>query len=353
MYRLEQAIADIRPADPAAIQRAKAHWNSLAKPLGGLGLLEELVTRMAALGEKPPSLPLHPVLAVLCADNGVVSQGVSQCGSEVTAQVARALAEGTSTVCYMAKQAHCRVVPVDMGIVDFSPVPGVLSRPMGNGTGDITQGPAMSRSECVRAVETGIDLALDFAAKGHDLILTGEMGIGNTTTTAAVSCVLLDKSPAEVTGRGAGLDSAGLKRKIAAVKRAISVNHPNPDDPIDLLSKVGGYDLAGLCGLFLGGGLARVPVVIDGAISAAAALCASRLCPSARDAMLASHCSSEPCGTLLLQALGLCAPLTAGMHMGEGTGAVALVPLLEQALAVYHSGHTFDVLGIDAYTPQE
>ena len=188
--------------------------------------------------------------------------------------------------------------------------------------------------------------------RGAAIIATGEMGIGNTTTSSALASVLLGRSPSDVTGRGAGLSDHGLARKIAAIERAVSVNHPDPSDPIDALSKVGGLDIAGLCGIFLGGALYRVPVVIDGFISGTAALCAARLRPGAKFAMLPSHVSAEPAGRLLLRALGLTPLITAGMRLGEGSGAVAALPLLDMALAVYHSGQTFSRLGIDAYTPQ-
>ena len=190
------------------------------------------------------------------------------------------------------------------------------------------------------------------AERGAALICTGEMGIGNTTTSAAVVCALLDRPPSEVTGRGAGLSTEGLRRKVAAVETALAVNRPDPADPLDILAKVGGLDLAALCGVFLGGAAYQVPVVIDGLISATAALCALRLCPGVQKAMVASHVSAEPAGTLVLEALGLRPAITAGMRLGEGSGAVALLPLLDMALAVYQTGNSFGQLGITPYTHQ-
>ena len=352
MKTLSEILAQITGPDEAARAACLAQWDGLAKPLGSLGLLEDSLARIAAVTGSP-DIPLdHRTLLVLCADNGVVAQGVTQCGSSVTASVARALAAGESTVCHMARCARCRVVPVDMGMADFSPTPGVWDRRVRNGTADITQGPAMTRTECVHAIELGAELVRKCRESGASIIATGEMGIGNTTTSSALASVLLDKSPWEVTGRGAGLSDAGLARKIAAIERAVALNRPDPSDPVDVISKVGGLDIAGLCGVFLGGALYRVPVVIDGFISGAAALCAARLRPGAEFAMLPSHVSAEPAGGLMLEALGLSPLISAGMRLGEGSGAAAVLPLLDMALAVYRSGQTFGRLGIDAYVPQ-
>lgn len=352
MKTLSEILSQITGPDEAARTACLARWDGLAKPLGSLGLLESSLARVAAVTGSPDITLDRRTLLVLCADNGVVAQGVTQCGSEVTASVARALAAGESTVCHMARCARCRVIPVDIGMADFPSTPGVWDCRVRNGTADISQGPAMTRAECVRAIELGAELARRCREEGASILATGEMGIGNTTTSSALAAVLLGKSPAEVTGRGAGLSDAGLARKTAAIERAIELNCPDPADPVDVLAKVGGLDIAGLCGVFLGGALYRVPVIIDGFISGTAALCAARLRPGAEFAMLPSHVSAEPAGGLMLEALGLTPLLTAGMRLGEGSGAVALLPLLDMALAVYQSGQTFGRLGIDAYTPQ-
>ena len=352
MKTLSEILSQITAPDEAARAACLARWDGLAKPLGSLGLLEASLARIAAVTGSPDITLDRRTLLVLCADNGVVAQGVAQCGSSVTASVAQALAAGESTVCHMARCARCRVIPVDMGMADFPSTPGVWDRRVRNGTADITQGPAMTRAECVQAIELGAELVRECHESGSSIIATGELGIGNTTTSSALASVLLGKSPAEVTGRGAGLSDAGLTRKVAAIERALSLNRPDPADPVDIISKVGGLDIAGLCGVFLGGALYRVPVVIDGFISGAAALCAARLCPGATFALLASHVSAEPAGGLMLDALELSPLISAGMRLGEGSGAVAALPLLDMALAVYHSGQTFGRLGIDAYTPQ-
>ncbi len=338
--------------DGDARRLAQQRWDGIAKPLGSLGQLETAVAKIAAVRGSPDVRLENRRLLVFCADNGVVSQGVSQCGSEVTASVAIALAEGRSTVNAMAGFAGCSVIPVDMGILDFPGHDGVIDARIRNGTGDISTGPAMTREECVRALETGAELAKSAAREGVDLLLLGEMGIGNTTTAGAVSAVLLGLPPAAVTGRGAGLSDEGLARKRAVMERALAVNAPDPGDPVDVLQKVGGLDIAAMCGAFLGAAAEGLPVVIDGCICAAAALCAVRLCPEAKEGMLAGHVSAEPSGGTILKALGLKAPITAELRLGEGSGATAFLCLLDMALAVYHSGQTFDRLGIEAYTPQ-
>ena len=349
---LETALQQIRPADQGAFQAVLDHWDSLAKPLGSLGELERALARIgAATGSADVHLNRRTLL-VFCADNGVVAQGVSQSGPEVTAAVATALGAGTSTVNYLARGANCRVVPVDLGILDFPGAPGVENRRVRNGTGDISQGPAMTRAECIRAIEAGIQLVGREAQQGTRVVLLGEMGIGNTTTSSALACGLLNLPAQKLTGRGAGLSDEGLRRKIAAIQRAFSVNAPDVSNPIDLLSKVGGLDLAGLCGACIGGALYRLPVMLDGLITAAAALCAVRLCPAVGDYLLASHVSAEPAAHLLLETLQLHPLISAGMRLGEGSGAVCALPLLDLALEVYHSGHTFGHLGIEAYTPQ-
>lgn len=348
---LNRLLAQIRPGKQEARIHAQKRWANCAKPLGSLGLLEDALTDMAALtGSAELQLKPRTVL-VLCADNGVVAQGVSQSGSEVTGIVARALAAGKSNVSRMAALASCRVLPVDMGILDFAPVPGVYDRRIGNGTADMTQGPAMTYDQAEQAILTGIDLVRKEKEKGTHLLATGEMGIGNTTTATAVACVLLERSPKELVGRGAGLSDAGLARKQRAIETALRINRPIASDPVDVLAKVGGFDIAGLCGVFLGGALYRIPVLVDGAISAAAALCAVRICPDASAAVFASHQSAEPAGAFLLEALGKKPFITAGMRLGEGTGAVAAMPLLDMALAVYQ-GSTFEDYGMEPYQRQ-
>ena len=309
--------------------------------------------RIAAVRESAEVTIDRRALLVFCADHGVVAQGVSQCGGEVTARVAQALAEGRSSVSPLAARAQCRVVPADVGIRDFRGHPGVADLRVRNGTDDFTRGPAMSRADCLRAMERGAELVGALSQEGTELFAVGEMGIGNTTAAAALASVLLSLPPEETVGRGAGLSGEGLSRKLAAVKLALRLNHPDPEDTVGLLAALGGLEIAAMCGAFLGAAACRRPVIVDGVISAAAALCAARLCPDARDAMLLSHISKEPVGRQIVKALGFSAPLDAGMYLGEGTGAVMLMPLLDMALSLYHSGQDFERLGIEAYRRQE
>lgn len=348
---LKTLLSGITPPDEAARAAAHAHWAGLAKPLGGLGALETLLEDAAALtGSAALDVSRRAVL-VLCSDNGVVAQGVSQTDQSVTRAVAENLAARRTSVCQMARTAHCDVVPVDMGMAG-DPVPGVADCRIAAGTADFTQGPAMTRAQAVEAVGRGIRLVQEQKAAGVQLLATGEMGIGNTTTSSAVAAVLLGQPVERMTGRGAGLSDEGLARKVDAICRGILRNEPDPTDPLDVLAKLGGFDLAGLCGVFLGGALEGVPVVMDGFISGVAALCAVRLCPAAAKAVFASHCSSEPAAHLVLDALGKAPLLTAGLHLGEGTGAVASLPLWDMALAVYGHCYSFAEGGITPYTPQ-
>ena len=328
---------------------SEARWDSLAKPLGSLGWFEQAVTKIAALrGEVDFSLE-RKTLLVFCADHGVVRQGVTQCGSEVTAHVARALAEGRSTVSPMARAAGCRVIPVDMGMLNFPGHPGVKNRRVRNGTGDISLGPAMSRQECLLAMECGGAMVKKLSEEGCDLVAVGEMAIGNTTAATALACALLGLQPEEATGRGAGLSTEGLVRKRQVIARALQVNLTGGEDTVDLLARLGGLEIAAISGAVLEASARRMPVLLDGMISTTAALCALRLNPDCRDAMLASHVSAEPAAGRVLDALGLDAPLKAGMHLGEGSGAIMLMPMLDIALEVYHSGQSFERLGIEAY----
>ena len=348
---LKTLLSGITPPDEAARAAAHAHLAALAKPLGGLGALETMLEDAAALTGSADLDFSRRVAAVLCADNGVVAQGVSQTGQEVTRAVAENLAQRRTSVCRMAQAAHCEVLPVDMGMAG-EPVPGVRDCRIAAGTADFTLGPAMRREQAVEAIGKGINLARELAADGCRLIATGEMGIGNTTTSSAVASVLLGQPVERMTGRGAGLSDEGLARKVDAIRRGIQCNAPDANDPLDALAKLGGFDIAGLCGLFLGGALAGVPVLMDGFISGVAALCAVRLCPAAEKAVFASHCSAEPAARLVLEALGKAPLITAGLHLGEGTGAVASIPLWDMALAVYSGCYSFAEGGIAPYTPQ-
>lgn len=347
--RLEEVIAGIRPLDQAILEESWKHWDSLCKPLRGLGRLEEMVVQLS--GIRGTSLPKCEKRAVVImgADNGVVEEGVSQTGSEVTIQVLENMGDKISSVCVMSRILNADVIPVNIGSNTDGKHPAIRNCVVRYGTGNIAKGPAMSRQECIRAIEEGIAVVRDLKDQGYDLIITGEMGIGNTTTSAACAAALFDQDPEVVTGRGAGLSTEGLKRKVEVIRRALAVNQPDKADPIDVMAKVGGLDIAGMTGCFLGAAYYRLPVFIDGFISGISAYMAVQLCPNAKEYMYATHCSAEPAGRMVLEALGLEPLLYAGMHLGEGTGAAAVLPLMDQALNVYYGLPDFEGGNVEQY----
>jgi nicotinate-nucleotide--dimethylbenzimidazole phosphoribosyltransferase len=333
-----------------AAQAASRRWVSVAKPLNSLGILEDMVVKLAGIqGTEAVDIERRCCLT-FCADNGVVAEGVTQTDSSVTAAVARSIARGTGNICQMARVARCDVFAVDVGMLKAVDEPNVIDRRVAPGTKNIARGPAMTGEECLQAIAAGEALVREMAEQGYTMIATGEMGIGNTTTASAVACALTGAEVARMTGRGAGLSDEGLTRKRAAVERALAVNRPDPGDALDALMKVGGFDIAAMAGAFLGGAKHGVSVLVDGFISSVAALCAQRMLPESKNFMLATHVSREPAGAFMLEALGLQPVITAGMALGEGTGAVAAMPLLDMALAVYR-GATFDDIAVEAYKP--
>ena len=346
---LRRTLEAIEPASEQAYQEALDNWNGIAKPLDGLGMLERIVCRIAAASGSAQVDVGKRALAVFCADNGVVAEGISQSEPEVTAIVARNLCDQATSVCRMGAFAGCDVVGVDVGVAEDIDDGRLLVRKCANGTANIAHGPAMTRQQACFALEQGMALAGEWAAQGYRLLAAGEMGIGNTTTSAAVACALLGEEPAAMTGRGAGLTSAALQRKVEVVGRALQVNQPDAADVVDVLAKVGGYDIAAMCGFYLGAAANHVPVILDGFISCVAALCAVRLAPDTLGYLIASHVSTEPATQRVLDELGLEVPLHAAMHLGEGTGATALMPLIDSALTVYSESRSFSDSGMDAY----
>lgn len=345
--KLEEAVSKIKPLDANAMEISQKRWNSIAKPLHSLGKLETLVTQIAGITGSPDIDISKRGLVAMCADNGVVEEGVTQTGQEVTAIVAENFLKGCTTVCVMCRQCGVDVHPVDVGIVTDTMVR--TDHKVAYGTKNMTKGPAMTREEAIKGIEAGIAMAEELYEKGYRILATGEMGIGNTTTSSAVASVLLDQPVETMTGRGAGLSSEGLVRKINAIKKAIEINKPDPGDAIDVLAKVGGLDIAGMAGVFIGGAALGIPVVMDGFISCVSALIAMRICPAAGDYMIASHVSKEPAAHLILEGMGKTPIIYGDMCLGEGTGAVALFPILDLAVKVYSSMSTFDDIQVDQY----
>lgn len=345
---LEETLEKIHPADKTAMETALAHWNNIAMPLHSLGRLQDTVVRIAGMTGNARVDLKKKALVVMCADNGVVEEGVTQSGQEVTKIVAENFLKEKATASILCKKAGADIFPVDIGIATDSTI---LQHKVMYGTKNMAKEPAMTREQAVAAIEVGIAKAEELHAQGYEMLATGEMGIGNTTTSSAMTAVYLGLDVETVTGRGAGLSSHGLQRKIHAIKQAIAVNQPDPEDPLDVLAKVGGLDIAGMCGLFLGGAAQQMPVVMDGFISQVAALTAMRLVPECADYILASHVSEEPGANILLKALEKDAFLTCGMRLGEGSGAVALFPILDFASDIYHKMSTFVQADIVEYQP--
>ena len=343
---LEQIIKAIEPIDRRAMERSSKQWNSIAKPLHSLGKLEENIIRIAGITRTADVKIDKKALIAMCADNGVVAEGVTQSGQEVTAIVAENFLDCNTSAAIMCKKAGVDLFPIDIGMAVDTRVPDYK---VAYGTKNMAREPAMTREEAIQSVITGIQIAIEKKEEGYQILATGEMGIGNTTTSSAVASVLLNRPVEFMTGRGAGLTSEGLNRKIQTIEKAISLHQPDPQDALDVLSKVGGFDLAGLAGIYLGGAYCHLPVVMDGFISAVAALIAARICPDAREYMIASHVSKEPGMHVILEELNLSASLDCHMCLGEGTGAVAFLPVLEMALEVYHKMSTFSENNIEDY----
>ena len=327
------------------------NWNTVAKPLHSLGIFEELIAKIAACqGIDRPYIAGRTVL-VFCADNGIVEEGISQSDHTVTTAVASSIAAGFSNVNLMAREANAHVEAFDVGMIDD--VPGMRQWKVIHGTKNFIKEPAMSREETESAIEAGRKAAEKAKLDGNGIVVIGEMGIGNTTTAAAVLSVLLGEKPETLCGRGSGLSDAGLKRKIEAVTKGIALHRPDAADPVDVLSKVGGADIAAMCGVLLAAPKLGLPVVLDGLISLAAAVAAYRIDKQTKDYMIPSHVGREPGCRLALEALGLRAPITADLALGEGTGGIMLLPMLDMALAVYNSTHSFDSIGIEPYKEQQ
>ena len=362
--------------DKQIFSQIKDNWNAVAKPLDGLGRLETMICKIgAAQGRIVPKMSPRAIL-IMCADNGIVREGVSQSGQEVTLAVARNMGSHRSSVCKMAALVNAEVIAVDIGINSDLEISGVRNLKVTSGTRDFLLEPAMKEEEVLKAIETGIHLVKECKNRGIRILATGEMGIGNTTTSTAVVAGILGLNVREITGRGAGLDQTGIQRKTEVIIKGLeqhgfltdvsseltgSATRTITGDitgnrtcvlkerAFEILRCVGGLDIAGLCGVFIGGAMYQVPVVIDGLISAAAALCADCIVPESRHFMLASHVGAEPGMQYILQHLELQEVIRADLALGEGTGAVMLFPLLDMAMEVYRGSSTFDEIGVSQY----
>ena len=345
---LSQALERIAPADDAAMRRAAARHPTLTKPPGSLGRLEDISVRLAGIFGTERAVIRSKAVIVAAGDHGVVAQGVTGYPQAVTAQMVRNFLAGGAAISVMARLEGVRQIIVDAGIASdgLPDHPDLRALRVGSGTGDISLGPAMSREQATRCVEAGVSLAVEVATEGADLIATGDMGIGNTTPSSAITAVMTGASPAETTGHGTGRSPDELHRKIAVVTEALAVNAPDPDDPLDVLAKVGGFEIGVLAGVVLGAALERRAVVLDGFISGAAALIAHGLSPTARDYMIASHCSAEKGHDAVLSHLGRRPLLELGLRLGEGTGAVLAMAIVEAAATCLTEMATFGEAGV-------
>lgn len=360
----------IKGLDLEAYNNASKHWDGIAKPLDGLGVFEDIIKKIAGITGNSSVVINKKAIVVMCADNGIIEEGVSQSGHEVTSVVSVNIAKGLASICRMARIAGADVFPVDIGIKDNINAEGLLNRKVSNGTANFAKEPAITHGQLLQAIQEGINITRDLKEKGYKIIATGEMGIGNTTTSSALASILLGLPAEKVVGRGAGLSDKGLGKKIAVIKNAIKKYGLDSKEEVQTgenikeskegiragqektfkaLCCVGGLDIAGLTGVFIGGALYHIPVVIDGVISAAAALAADRLVPGCRLYMAASHKGKESACKFILDELGLEPVIDARLALGEGTGAVLLFPMLDMVLEVYRENTTFEDINVSQY----
>jgi nicotinate-nucleotide--dimethylbenzimidazole phosphoribosyltransferase len=341
------SLLPIPPLDLTAQAAARARQNTLTKPPGSLGRLEELSLQLAAITGQPHPSVARKAVIVMAADHGVTDEHVSAYPREVTRQMVHNFLRGGAAINVLARQAGARVIVVDVGVAaELEPHPELVSRKVAFSTQNMARGPAMTRAQAEEAVGIGLQVVAAEIETGLDIVAAGDMGIGNTTASAAMSAALMGQPVAKVTGRGTGVDDAGLAHKTEVIERALSVNRLNPEDALDVLSKVGGLEIAGLVGVILGAAARRVPVVIDGFISGTAALVAARLAPDVKPYLIASHQSVEIGHRVILEHLDLRPLLGLNLRLGEGTGAVLAFHLIEAAARILNEMATFDEAGV-------
>jgi nicotinate-nucleotide--dimethylbenzimidazole phosphoribosyltransferase len=348
MQVLERTIAAIAALDPVAAEAARERQTRLTKPRGSLGRLEELAVAIAGMtGKARPRLGGGAVF-VMAGDHGVCAEGVSAFPQAVTAQMVMNFLGGGAAINVLGRQAGARVVVADVGVAaDLEAAPGLYLKKIARGTGNMARGPAMSREQAIASVEAGIEVfEAELALSPFGIAATGDMGIGNTTPSAAITALITRSDVAAVVGRGTGIDDAGLARKMIAVKKALSLNAPDPLDALGTLAAVGGFEIGAIAGVILAAAAHRIPVIVDGFISAAGALVARGICPQSAKYMIASHMSVEPGHRAALSALGLEPLFDLGLRLGEGTGAVLAMMLCQSACKILDEMATFDEAGV-------
>jgi len=345
--KLQTALDKIASVPSERLKQAQRHMDSLTKPQGSLGRLEELGTRYAAINGIPFPKVEKKCIYLFSGDHGVVEENVSAYPQEVTAQMVKNFLNGGAAINVLAKHMKTEVVVIDMGVNhDFKGIPGLIHRKIALGTGNMRQGPCMTRKQAENAIDVGLELADAAKKQKVDIIGTGDMGIGNTSPSSAILSVLGGVPPNKTTGRGTGIDDKSWEHKVSVIAEAINVNRPDPEDPIDVLAKVGGYEIAGIVGLILGSASNPTPIVIDGVISVAAAVIAQQLNKNVKDYLFTSHKSSEPGCEIGFQLLEQRPLLDLGMRLGEGTGAVIAMNLLEAGTKIYSEMATFENAGV-------
>ncbi len=347
MKTLEQVLQKIKPLDEKAMAAARARQDTLTKPLRSLGRLEEISIRLAGIRGEPIPKIYHKAIVTMAGDHGVVAEGVSAYPQAVTPQMVLNFLRGGAGINVLARHVGASIIVVDIGVAsDIEPHTALLSRKIAYGTQNMARGPAMSRQQAIESIKVGLEIVEKEARKGLDIVGTGDMGIGNTTPSSAITAVITGEAVTRVTGRGTGLDDKQLAHKVEVIERTLKVNKPNPDDSLDVLSKVGGFEIGGICGVIIGAAAHRIPVVIDGFISGAAALIAVGLSPRVKDYLIASHCSVEIGHKAILKHLGLKPILDLELRLGEGTGAALGIFLVEAAAKILAEMATFGEAGV-------
>jgi nicotinate-nucleotide--dimethylbenzimidazole phosphoribosyltransferase len=342
MERIKAVAKKISKLDSKMMEKAQERLDSLTKPLGSLGRLEELAKQIAGIMGKERPVLKNKVIFTLAADHGVTEEGISAYPKEVTGQMVYNFLKGGAGINVLANHAKAKVIVVDIGISSkLKPGPKLLIKKINYGTKNMTKGPAMSRDEAIESICTGIEIFENELNRGIDIIGTGEMGIGNTTVASAIAAVFTQKPAEEITDRGTGIDDKVLANKIRVVKKALKVNRPDPADPVDVLSKVGGFEIGGLSGVILAAAARKIPIVIDGFISGAAALLAYHIEPKVKGYMIASHCSAEKGHRVILEHIGLKPLLDLDLRLGEGTGAALGINMVEAATKILIQMATF------------
>lgn len=352
MTEQELFTIQLHTLDEQAMEEAQSHWDHIAKPIDGLGRFEKMIVQIAGITGNPQVILQKKAVVPMCADNGIIEEGVSQSGAEVTAIVANNMANGISSVCRMAKVARADVLPVDIGILNPEHIAfseHLRNKRVRSGSRNFYKVPAMTKEETLQAIQVGIDMVRECKENGYQILATGEMGIGNTTTSSAMASVLLQMPAEQVTGKGAGLKQDEIRHKCHIIEDAIAFHKVATEDTLVVLQTFGGYDIAGLVGLYIGGSLYQIPIVIDGIIASVAALCAYRLRKETKGYMIPSHLSGEPASKAIMKELGLTPVIDGKLALGEGTGAVMLFPLLDMVLQVYQENTTFADIQIADY----